>query len=97
MQWRVYIYIYMQQQNLSKTKISWCRKIPLVLRIITLNKNVGCWLLQIGKGKRTCMLVNLLLLVDIPLFLEFSWERTLLSQMVKGEAGRLKNVKTLVE
>jgi hypothetical protein len=53
--------------------------------------------MQRGKGKRNFMLVNLLLLVDIPLFLEFSWERTLLSEMGKDEAGRLKNVETLVE
>ena len=43
------------------------------------------------------MLVNLLLLVDIPLFLEFFWERTLLSQMGKDAAGRVKNVSTLVK
>jgi hypothetical protein len=83
-------WVYMQQQNLSKTKISWCRKIPLALGIVTLNKSVGCCLMQRGKGKRNCVLDNLLLLVDIPLFLEFFWERTLLSQMEKDEAGRLK-------
>jgi hypothetical protein len=33
----------------------------------------------------------------MPLFLEFSWERTLPSQMGKDEAGRLKNVRKLVE
>jgi hypothetical protein len=52
--------------------------------------------MQRGKGKRNCILDNLLLLVDIPLFLEFSWERTLLSQMGRDEAGRKKNVRTSV-